>query len=161
MSGCSGGGGDDDASGSTTTFSLLFDTPSSTQAPRPISEGTAACGLLTRSEIQTAVGTSVRAGAGTQVANGSNCTWALGSANDQVRLAVAPSNPESFRSILDRISSPVERLSLGDGAFVAGGTAYGLKGSTLILIILSIDPPSATHTALVKQLIQLAVGRAT
>lgn len=161
-SACSGGGGgDDENAGSTTSFSLLFDPPASTQPPQKISEGTAACGLLNRGEIQTALGRSVKAGAGTKVGNGSSCIWEVGTGTDQVRLAVAPSNPAAFREILSRFSNPVERLNLGDGAFVAGGTGYGLKGSTLVLVIVRVDPPSAQHAAAVKQLLQQAVNRAT
>lgn len=161
MTGCSGSGGDDEAA-TTTTFESLFETPRDTLPSRQIAEGTAACGLLTRAEVESAVGAPVNAGKGIErEGSGSSCSWSLRSDGSQnVSLAATPGNAASFDRVLSSRGGAQQRLTgVGDGAIVAEGSAVGFKGSTLVLIAINTSQTEARKRASAEALVRAAVPR--
>lgn len=157
---CSGSGDDGEAATTSTTFTPLFDPPASTVPGRAISEGDAACGLLTRGEVERAVGEPVNAGTGiAREGAGSSCTWSLrGSGGQNVSLAAGPGDQEAYERTIRERGGNVAAVS--DGVIADDGTAIGLKDSTLILIVLNVDQTDAEKQATSRALIQAALARA-
>lgn len=157
------GGSSKDKPPPETTTPTIFPAPRPTLPERPISEGTGACALATRAEVEVAVGGGVNAGAGSQRdgGGGSFCRWVLRSAPDQsVAVSTAPGDPAAFEDAVKRAGRNVQVLTgVGDGAFVAGGIAYGLKGSTLVYVIVNTKQAPDKLTAAATQLIRAVVSR--
>jgi hypothetical protein len=157
LAGCSGGGGDEAAS---TTTTSLFPPTVPVPAAERISQGTGACGLLTPADIQAAVGAAADAGAGNRYEQSSSCRWTIRAGQGQeVSVAVGPGSRQSFDAALNRVPSANRLTGVGDAAFAAGNTAYALKGSTLLLLVVNTRSAPDTQSRAATELLRAAVGR--
>lgn len=112
-----------------------------------------ACTILTQAEVEAAIGAKATAGkAADQGLVGSGCSYALAAGPDQVVLIVSttsPGSPAAFDAARQRASQPAQPVSAGDRAFVAGGQAAVLKGTTLVVILVATKqvPAAQEQTA--------------
>lgn len=138
------GGGDDDES-SSTTFPRIA-TTAFTGDPNK------ACNLASQSEVEAAIGTPVRPGAGAQ---GVVCRFEV--VDKASSYVLIESNESSQASqIYDLKASSAGRVEnlpgVGERAFVAGDRAVILRGSKLVTVTVSTGQPPAATTAALKRL---------
>lgn len=144
------GGGDDEQSSSTSFPEIA--TTAFTGDPNK------ACALATQSEVEAAIGTPVRPGAGAQ---GVVCRFEVASRPSSFVLINADESPQASQ-IYDLKASSAERAEnltgVGERAFVAGDQAVILRGSRLVTLTVSTGQPQAAVTAALKKL-AASVGR--
>ena len=144
------GGGDDEES-STTSFPKIA-TTAFTGDPNK------ACTLATQSEVEAAIGTPVKPGAGAQ---GVVCRFEVVSKASSFVLIESNESPQAGQ-IYDLKASSAERTEnltgVGERAFVAGDQAVILRGSRLVTLTVSTGQPQAAVTAALKKL-AASVGR--
>ncbi len=147
FSGC--GGGDDKSS--STSFPKIA-TTAFTGDPNK------ACTLVTQSEVEAAIGSPVKPGAGAQ---GVVCRFEVASKPSSFVLIEANESSQASQ-IYDLKASSVERAEnlagVGERAFVAGDRAVILRGSRLVTLTVSTGQPQAAVTAALKKL-AASVGR--
>jgi hypothetical protein len=135
------GGGDDEES-SSTSFPKVATTAFTGDPDR-------ACKLVTQSEVEAAIGTPVKPGAGAQ---GIVCRFeVVNRATSYVQIERNESSQASqIYDIKASSEDPVENLpGVGERAFVAGDQAVILRGSNLVTVTVSTgQPPAATNAAL-------------
>lgn len=148
LAGCGGGDGDESSS---TSFPKIA-TTAFTGDPNK------ACSLATQSEVEEAIGTPVKPGAGAQ---GVVCRFELASRASAYVLIEATETSQASQIYELKASSEqrVETLpGVGEKAFVAGDRAVILRGSNLVTVTVSTgQPPAAVTTALKK--LAVSVGR--
>lgn len=110
-----------------------------------------ACDVLSRIDVETAIGASVRDG---QAASPSVCRYDLAAGGDQAVLMLMTTdaaNPQNFERT-KAISADAQVLpGVGDQAFVAGKQAFVLKGSTIAVIVVNLQrSPAALADATAK-----------
>ncbi len=117
-----------------------------------------ACSLASQSEVEAAIGTPVRPGAGAQ---GTVCRFEVAAKASSYVLIEATESSQASQ-IYDLKASSAERAEnlpgVGEKAFVAGERAVVLRGSRLVTVTLITDQPAATRTAALKKL-ATSVGR--
>ncbi len=156
-----GCGGDDDDKSSATTANTRFPPPVEVEN-KQIREGEDACGLLTRSEIESAAGVSVNPGDGvTTKAGTSSCAYRVRSNTAQfVGVLVQTPGPPNFESAQRQLGSSVENLpGVGERAFVATDIVYALKGDKLLIVTVSTSQPPATRKQAAIALSRSAIGK--
>ena len=147
--GCSGGDDNKEANAqSTTTVGEAVD------AAR-------ACGLITKAEVEAAIGTRVNDG---QSSGGGSttaaCKYEVAGTQQAVIVAISTgTDPADFQKA--KASTPDVQAVPGAGpdTFVSGGKAFVLKGTNLALVAVNIDRPVPTLTEAAKKLAQAASGR--
>ena len=144
------GGGDDEES-SSTSFPKV-PTTAFTGDPNK------ACTLATQSEVEAAIGTPVKPGAGAQ---GIVCRFEVVSRATSFVLIESNESPQAPQ-IFDLKASTAERVEnltgVGERAFVAGDRAVILRGSKVVTLTVSTgQPPAAVNAALKK--LAASVGR--
>jgi hypothetical protein len=107
-----------------------------------------ACGVVTRAEVEAAIGARVTPGQETVEEARSMCIFNVGAgAEERVGVVAVTSSgvPAFFASARDRLTSP-QRVSAGDEAFVSGGQAVVRRGNTMVAIVVALrrDPPQLT-----------------
>ena len=144
------GGGDDEES-SSTSFPKIA-TTAFTGDPNK------ACALATQSEVEAAIGTPVKPGAGAQ---GIVCRFEVASRASSFVLIESNESPQASQ-IYDLMASSAERAEnlpgVGERAFLAGDRAVILRGSRLVTLTVSIGQPQPAVTAALKKL-ATSVGR--
>ena len=144
------GGGDDEES-SATSFPKIA-TTAFTGDPNK------ACTLATQSEVEAAIGTPVKPGAGAQ---GVVCRFEVVSKASSFVLIESNESPQAGQ-IYDLKASSAQRAEnltgVGERAFVAGDQAVILRGSRLVTLTVSIGQPQPAVTAALKKL-ATSVGR--
>ena len=156
--GC-GGGGKKKATNSTKTTSTRFPPPAPVNNEK-LSEGQGACGYVTSSDIQAAVGSPVNPGDGVKTKTSESCRWSLKAGNNQV-VGVVLSSPgkAQFDSSRSALGAGAEALpGVGDQAFVAGDTAYALKGDKLLIVDVTTTQTVALRKAAATKLISTAIA---
>jgi hypothetical protein len=144
------GGGDDEES-SSTSFPKIA-TTAFTGDPN------AACTLATQGEVEAAIGTPVKPGAGAQ---GIVCRFEVVSKASSFVLIEKNESPQASQ-IYELKASTAERVEnltgVGERAFVAGDQAVILRGSRLVTLTVSTGQPQAAVTAALRKL-AASVGR--
>jgi hypothetical protein len=144
------GGGDDEES-SSSSFPKIATTVFTGDPNK-------ACGLATQSEVEAAIGTPVKPGAGAQ---GIVCRFEVASKPSSYVLIDLNESPQASQ-IYDLKASSAERpenlTGVGERAFVAGGQAVILRGSRLVTVTVSTGQPPAALNAALKKL-AASVGR--
>ena len=138
------GGGDDDKS-SSTRFPKI-PTTAFTGDPNK------ACTLATQAEVEAAIGTPVKAGAGAQ---GIVCRYEVVSKPTSYVLIESNESPQAGQ-IYDLKASSAARAEnltgVGERAYVAGDQAVILRGSRIVTVTVSIGQPQAAVTAALQKL---------
>lgn len=119
-----------------------------------------ACKLATQSEVEAAIGTAVKPGAG---ANGTLCRYEVASSASQFVMIESTSSPQSPQIFDLQASSANNRENLagaGERAFIAGNRAVVLRGSTLSTVTVSTSQSPAAVTAALRKLAQTVGSRA-
>lgn len=153
---CSGGGDDDASGGDDVTTTTVFSSSVSVPTGSAISEGTAACALLTRAEVAAATGQAVDAGEGRQSEdeNSSGCRWSTSTGDGGVAVV---SGPGTSGQIPAQGGSTLS--GVGDRGFLTDSAAYAVSGDTLVIVFLDLDVPPAQRRAAATDLIRKAVAR--
>ena len=118
-----------------------------------------ACGVVTRAEVEAAIGARVTPGQETVEEARSMCIFNVGpNGEERVGVVAVTSSgvPAYFASARDRLTSP-QRVSAGDEAFVSGGQAVVRRGNTMVAIVVAVRRDPAQLTAISTKLAQ-AVG---
>lgn len=155
---CSGGGGDDGEPAGPT--SSTFPRAQPVKPSDPVTEGSGACRLLNRAEVEAALGVPVNAGSGTEAQGGTNsvCSWKLRSSTDQqVVVGVGSGSRAAFDDVLKRAGAQAERI--GSDGVVAGHTAYALSGETLIYVLVLTKQAGTLRNKAASILIRSALTR--
>lgn len=110
-----------------------------------------ACGLLTRAEVEAAIGARVNPGKETVEAARSLCSFTLATSADETIGVVAVTSsgvPAFFAHARQRLTAP-QPVSAGDEAFVSGGQALVRRGQTMVAIIVALrrDPSQLAATS--------------
>ncbi|MFN2502988.1 MAG: hypothetical protein ABR540_01925 [Acidimicrobiales bacterium] len=126
----------------------------------PLAEGEGACGLLNRGEVEATVSLPVNPGTGVRTKTNESCTWKLRSgANQFVALFASESGVPQYENAEKQLAQVEQQSGVGDRAFVAGDTAYALKGGRLVIVqVLTSQPVPARKQAALK-LITGAISR--
>ena len=120
--------------------------------------GHKACDLVTRAEVEAAVGSPAQApGGGGETGI---CRYNTGGGQVLVISTSSPDNAAQFDSLKSGVGGPVESVNgLGDRAFIVKGQAYVLKGPVLVAVTVLVSQPPAKLNQAARQLAQLAVTR--
>jgi hypothetical protein len=121
--------------------------------------GKAACGLITQTEVEAAIGARVSPARQEVQPARSLCSFSLVSATDQSVVLVSTTSsgvPAFFDSARQRAEAP-QPVSAGDQAFVAGAQALVRRGNTMVAIVVVLRQPAGQLTAAATRLAQ-AVG---
>lgn len=110
-----------------------------------------ACGLASQSDVESAIGTPVRPGAGAQ---GVVCRYELASKASSFVLIEANESSQASQ-IFELKASTEDRAEdlpgVGEKAFVSGDHAVVLRGSKVVTVTVSTgQPPAAVNAALKK-----------
>ena len=119
----------------------------------------AACGFVTRAEVEAAIGTRVNPGKEATEAARSLCTFnPVAAADESVAVVAITSSgvPGFFKSARERLTAP-QTVSAGDEAFVSGGQGLVRKGDTMVAIIVAMRRDLPQLAAATTKLVQ-AVG---
>ena len=119
------------------------------------------CTLVSADDVRSAVGAPVRQAGSTDTAAGRGCLFTVEGVNDQSVLLVATTSPataDAFESA--RTGGPVETLGgLGDRAYAVGDRVVVLRGSTLLVVVVTLDRPPSARSQAAKTLAARAVTR--
>lgn len=161
VAGCGGGSAKPKASAPKAGASGT--TPSTAAALVATGPQRQACSLLTQAEVEAAVGGKTNAPRPSEQATaGSGCSFTLAAGPDQAILVASttsPGSPAAFDAARARANPPAQTVSAGDKAFVAGGQAVALKGSTLVTVVVATKQAAAAQTQTATRLIQAAAAR--
>jgi len=120
--------------------------------------GRNACGLVTKTEVEAALGTTVQAPSG--AGDSGVCSFTTTGGQVLLLSTASPENANQFDSLKRNVNGPVETLSgLGDRAFLVKGQAYVLKGSTLVAITVLLSQPAPKLNEVARQLARTVAGR--
>ncbi|MDQ3980366.1 MAG: hypothetical protein M3314_12560 [Actinomycetota bacterium] len=156
-----GCGGDDDDSSSNTTRNTRFPPPAEVEN-RPIQEGEGACGLLSRTEVESVAGVSVNPGDGVATKGGtSSCAYRVRNNTAQyVGVIVQTEGGTNFENTSQALGGAAEPLpGVGERAFVAKDTVYALKGGRLLILTVSTTQPEPARKQAAIRLSQAAIGK--
>ncbi len=145
-----GGGEDKGEATSTTVEGATTVVPTATDKP---------CDLVTEAEVAAAVGTPVKAGGSAVTAQGTACSFTLASNAAQLILVVKSTdqgNVAKYDQIKRSSADAKDLTGVGDKAFVAGGQAVVLQGTTLFVVALTIDMAPAALAAASTNLVKAA-----
>ena len=154
MAGCGGSSdaGRDPAATATTNAPVTVPSLPPDMAQRP------ACGVVTRAEVEAAIGARVNAGKEAVEAARSLCTFTLATSADESIGVVAVTSsgvPAFFATARQRMAS-LQSVSAGDEAFVSGGQALVRKGNTMVAIIVALRRDQPQLVAASTKLAQAA-----
>jgi hypothetical protein len=154
------GCGDDKKETSSTTTVTRFP-PTVPVQNEEIAEGAGACGLLSQSEVATAVGSAVNPGTGTRTRTNESCRWTLRTGTNQfVAVILTPTGKAQFDQAAETFGSTAEQLSgIGDRAFVANDTAYALQAERLVIVQVATSQAVAARKQAATNLVRDAMGR--
>ena len=158
-----GGCGDDkdDAKSTATTRNTRFPPPPEVEN-KPIKEGEDACGVLSRSEIESAAGVTVSPGDGVTTKGGtSSCAYRLrNNATQYIGVIVQRPGPPNFENASKQLGGSAETVSgVGERAFVTKDTVYALKGDRLLILTVSTTQPEPSRKQAAIRLSQAAIGK--
>jgi hypothetical protein len=120
-----------------------------------------ACTIVSQADVEAAVGAKATAGRpADQGLVGSGCSYALASAADQAVLVVTVTSPGSAAAFdaARQQAGAAQTVSAGDRAFVTGGEAVVLKGTTLVTIVVATKQAPAAQTQAATRLAQAAAS---
>ncbi len=145
---CSGGGDGDEAKAQTTTT-----------AGEQI-DAARACGVVTKGEIEAAIGSRVNDGQSSGSGSTAACKYELAGTSQAVVVAISAStDPQDFQRAKAAMQGVQPVPAAGVDSFVTGNRAFVLKGSTLAIVAINIDRPAPALTEAAKKLAQAAAGR--
>ena len=150
-------GGDDAGGGATGGGTGAAGATSTTRAA-----GTGGpCALVSTEDVRSAVGAPVRQAGATDTSAGRGCLFTLEGANDQSVLLVSTTSPQSAEAFDSaRTGGPVEPLGgLGDRAYAVGDRVVVLRGTTLLVVVVSLDRPPSARSQAAKTVAARAVTR--
>lgn len=133
--------------------------PTTTAAAEP-QKG--ACGLVTQTEVEAALGTKVAAGRESTEPSRSVCSFALAGAADQSVIVISTTSSDAaaaFAAARQRAGSQAQSVTAGDQAFVAGTQGAALKGRTFVTVLLAVRQSPGALAAAGTKLLQAAAGR--
>ncbi len=152
LAGCGGssGAGGPGGGGPTTVAAAA---PTVTLSPgEPLQSG--ACTVVTKADVEAAVGAKVTDAKDEPQPGRSQCTFALASAGDQKIVFVRVTSPEVpafFASARQKALSP-QTVAAGDQAFVSSGLGMVRRGNTLVTIIVALRLEPAQQAAVATKL---------
>lgn len=153
-SGC--GGGDDDEADTTTSTRFPPTVPVDNQE---LTEGNGVCAVLTRAEVEAAVGMPADAGRGVRTRTSESCKWQLRGGNDSVNVIATPEGVQLYEGASTQLT-PEPLPGVGDRAFVANDTVYALKGNKLVILQVVTRQAVAARRQAAVRLMQTAITRA-
>lgn len=121
----------------------------------------AACALVTRAEVEAAVGAKVGPGKEEAQAARSLCSFPLLSMPEQSVVLVSTTSagvPDFFATARDRATAP-QSVAAGDQAFVNGGQGLVRKGTTMVAILVVLRQSPAQLAAAATKLTQTVGAR--
>ena len=153
LAGCGGSSGGSGPSAAATTVPAHAALPSLPAG----SPERAACGLITRAEVEAALG-GAKVGPGKEEAQASRslCSFPLLSTPQESVALVSTTSagvPEFFTSARDRAAAP-QTVQAGDQAFVSGGQGLVRKGNTMVAILVLLRQGPAQLVAAATKLTQ-------
>ncbi len=157
LTGC----GDDEERSGPTTRNTRFPPPAEVEN-RQIREGEDSCGLLTRTEVESAAAVSVDPGIGvTTKAGNSSCAYRLrGMPTQYVGVILQTPGAPTFDNASKQLGGAAEPLpGVGERAFVASDTAYVLKGDRLLIVTVTTSQPAPARKQAAIQLARSAIGK--
>jgi hypothetical protein len=119
----------------------------------------AACGLVTRAEVEAAIGAKVNPGKETAEPARSVCAFnPVAGADESVAVVAVTSSgvPAFFKTASERLKTP-QVVAAGDEAFVSGGQGLVRKGDTMVAIIVALHRDTPELAGMATKLAQ-AVG---
>ncbi|MEA2844310.1 MAG: hypothetical protein QOJ69_1981 [Actinomycetota bacterium] len=150
--GCGGGGDKGEATATTVEGASTTVAPAGSGKP---------CDLVTQAEVEAAVGAPVKAGGSAGTPQGTACSFSLASNGAEVILVLKSTdqgNVANYDKIKKGSTGAKDLSGLGDKAFVAGGQAVVLKGTSLYVVTLSLDRPPAELADASTNLVKAAVS---
>jgi hypothetical protein len=153
----SGCGGDDEEADTTTSTRFP---PTVAVNNQELTEGTGVCGVLTRAEVEAAVGTPVDPGRGVRTSTNESCKWTLRTGNDQsVNVILSPDGVQLYEGASNTLR-PEPLPGVGDRAFVATDTVYALKGTKLVILQVVSRQAAGPRRQAAVRLMETAISRA-
>lgn len=113
-----------------------------------------ACELITRAEVEAAVGARVNPGREAAQEARSLCTFSLVSGPDQSVVLISTSSsgvPAAFDAV-QQSAEAEQPIDVGDQAFVSGGMAVVRKGNTMVAIVVVLRQPPAQLSGVATRL---------
>ncbi len=154
-------GDKEDGKSAPTTRNTRFPPPPEVEN-KAIKEGEDACGLLTRSEVESTAGVSVNPGDGVTTKGGtSSCAYRVRNNTAQyVGVIIQTPGRPNFDSASQQLGASAEPLpGVGERAFVAKATVYAVKGDRLLILTVSTGQPDAARKQAAIRLSQAAIGK--
>lgn len=150
-----------DAKSGPTTQNTRFPKPAEVEN-KSIKEGEDACGLVSRSEVESAAGTAVNPGDGVTTTGGtSSCAYRLrNNTTHYVGVIIQKPGPPNFERASQQLGGSAEPVpGVGERAFIATDTVYALKGDRLLILTVATSQPPATRKQAAITLSQSAIGK--
>ncbi len=150
-----------DAKSGPTTQNTRFPKPAEVEN-KSIMEGEDACGLVSRSEVESAAGTAVNPGDGvTTKAGTSSCAYRLRNNTTQyVGVVVQTPGAPNFERASQQVGGAAEPVpGVGERAFIVTDTLFALKGNRLLILTVSTSQPPAARKQAAIRLSQTAIGK--
>jgi hypothetical protein len=134
-----------------------------------VAEAQSPCALLTKAEVQDAVGVAVSDGV-INTTNKAICDYKVGSGGSLLNLSVTPRGPadtaEKMVAELNKRKMPAQLLpGVGDGAYTSSA-GYGMQqvgaykgGKHVIATVLIFGSPEAKSKAIAEKLVRKAVSK--
>lgn len=124
-----------------------------------VADVNATCTLLSREDVQEAIGAPAREGQGT---SGNACRFDVAGAPDQAVLLLKttdPANPANFDRAVTEMADARALIGVGDKAFVTGKQAYVLKGDTIAIVLVNLQRPAPALADAATKLAQAVAPR--
>jgi hypothetical protein len=156
LAGC---GGSSNASGPNGGGTTVAPTTTAVPALPADAPQKAACTLVTKAEVEAAIGAKVGNAKEESQPGRSLCSFTLASASDQSVVLVSTSSsgvPAFFTSARARAAAP-QTVTAGDQAFVNGGLGLVRRGNTMVAVVLALRLDQAQLTTAATK-VALAVG---
>ncbi len=149
LAGCGGSSNAPGAGGGSTTVAPVT-TVAIPSLPADLPQKPA-CSLLTKVEVEAAIGAKVDIGKEQSQPGRSLCSFALAAATDQSVAIVSTSSsgvPAFFLDARAKAASP-QAVTAGDQAFVSGGLGLVRRGNTMVAIVVALrqDKPQLASAA--------------
>jgi hypothetical protein len=142
------GGGDKKSNAATTT------TPGVTVAAGR------ACEVISKTEVEAAIGTRVGNGQASGGGSTAACKYELEGTTQSVIVAVSSeTDPQDFQKAKAAVQGAQPVPGVSGESFVAGGRAFVLKGTTLAIVAVNLERPDAQLGEAARKLAQAAAGK--
>lgn len=119
-----------------------------------------ACEVVTKAEVEAAIGTPVGAGQSSGGGATAACKYELQGTTQSVIVAItASTDPQDFQDAKAAIPNAQPVPNINAESFVAGGRAFVLKGNTLGIVAVNLERPDPALSDAARKLAQAAAGR--